>query len=71
MEETDCYAYVRKYYGIPAYVGMRVRVKEREGVLTRRRASDQYVYIRWDGDKHITGPYHPTDGIEYLASVGE
>lgn len=61
----DCYDYVRRYYGVPAYIGVRVRVRNREGVLVNRGPSDQYVYIRFDGDKRVTGPFHPTDGIEY------
>lgn len=62
---NDCYAYVRNYYKVPAYVGVRVRVNGRDGVLTRRRCGDQYVYIRFDGETRPTGPFHPTDGIDY------
>lgn len=63
----DCYDYVRRYYGVPAYVGMRVRVREREGVLVQGRGrSDQYLHIRFDGEDKTSGPYHPTDGITYL-----
>lgn len=65
MEKRDCYSYVRRYYGVPAYPGVHVRVVGREGVLVRRRTEDQYVYIRFDGETKVTGPYHPTDGIEY------
>ncbi len=65
--EPDCYDYVRNYYHVPAYIGMRVKVSGREGVLVKSRA-DQYVYIRFDGDARIVGPYHPTDGIEYLVT---
>ena len=63
--KPDCYAYVRRFYGVPAYVGMTVRVSGREGVLVNHRPSDQYVYILFEGDKRARGPYHPTDGIEY------
>lgn len=66
MEREDCYSYVRRNYGVPATVGARVRVKGREGALARRMSGDQYVYITFDGDKKWTGPFHPTDGIEYL-----
>ncbi len=64
-DQADCYDYVRRYYGVPAYIGVRVRYKDREGVLVKSRG-DQYVYIRFDGDKRVTGPCHPTDGIIYL-----
>ncbi len=69
MIKPDCYEYVRKFYSVPAYIGMRVRYKDREGTLVRSRG-DQYVYIHFEGEKHITGPVHPTDGITYLP-VGE
>lgn len=64
--QPDCYEYVRNYYQVPAFIGARVRVRDREGVLVNHRPSDQYVYILLDGDTKARGPYHPTDGIEYL-----
>ena len=67
--EPDCYDYVRTYYNVPAYVGVRVRLKDREGVLVKSRG-DQYVYALFDGDRRPTGPIHPTDGIEYLPLAG-
>lgn len=60
----DCYDYVRRYYNVPAYIGVRVRVGDKEGVIVKATGSQQYVYIRLDGQKHAN-PYHPTDGIEY------
>lgn len=65
-KNTDPYEYVRGYYNVPAFIGMRVRVKDREGVLVKPRSADQYVHILFDGDKRPRGPYHPTDGITYL-----
>lgn len=63
----DCYDYVRRYYGVPAYIGVRVRVGSREGVLVKPRGDgDQYLHIRFDGERGVTGPYHPTDGVEFL-----
>lgn len=70
-DRPDCYDYVRRYYRVPAYIGMRVRLYDSrrdelvEGVLVKSRG-DQYVYILLDGDTKARGPYHPTDGIEYL-----
>lgn len=61
----DSCAYVRGYYGVPAYVGVRVRVKKREGVIVEAKHSQHYVHIRLDGDKR-SDVYHPTDGVEYL-----
>ncbi len=66
MRNHDPYEYVRNYYNVPAFIGMRVRVKEREGVLVKPRCADQYVHILFDGDKRMTGPFHPTDGVTYL-----
>ena len=60
----DCYEYVRRYYSVPAYIGVRVRTNDRDGVLVKSRG-DQYVYILFDGDKRVTGPCHPTYRIEY------
>lgn len=63
--QPDCYDYVRRYYQVPAYIGVRVRIRDREGVLVNRKPGDQYVYILFDGDSRTAGPYHPTD-VTYL-----
>lgn len=63
--QADCYEYVRNCYHVPAYVGVRVTVKGREGVLVAPRSPDQYVYILFDGDTRVTGPFHPDDSIRY------
>jgi hypothetical protein len=65
--EIDCYAYVRRYYGVAAYVGMRVKLRDgRQGVLVNvRGGGDQYVHVRIDGERHPS-ICHPTDGVEYL-----
>ena len=60
---------MRRYYGVPAFIGARVSVKGRSGVLARRASGDQYVYILFEGDKRATGPYHPTDGIDYAPTA--
>jgi hypothetical protein len=68
---TDCYDYVRRYYGVPAHVGAQVRELKAgattRGVLVRKLGSQQYVWVRWDGETKTTGPYHPTD-LEYLGA---
>lgn len=63
--KPDCYDYVRRYYNVPAYVGVRVRAEGKEGVIVEAKGSQQYVHIKLDGQKHAH-PYHPTSGIEYL-----
>lgn len=65
--KPDCCAYVRNYYGVPAYVGMRVRVGGREGVIVRAKSDLHYVHIRLDGETR-SSVYHPTDGVEYLVA---
>lgn len=64
--KADCYDYVRNYYGVPAYVGTRVRMKNgKEGVLVAKRSDLHHVHIRFDGSK-FSVPAHPTYEIEYL-----
>jgi hypothetical protein len=69
--KTDCYDYVRNYYGVPAKVGGQVRQRipgaTTRGVLVRKTGSQQYVWVRWDGETKTSGPYHPTD-VEYLTA---
>lgn len=65
----DCYEYVRCYYNVPAYVGVRVKAGNKEGVLVRATSDLHYIHILIDGEKH-SNPYHPTDGIEYFVEGG-
>lgn len=64
-QTPDCCAYIRGYYGVPAYVGVRVKVRGREGVIVAAKHSTRYVHIRLDGDRR-SEIYHPTDGVEYV-----
>lgn len=67
----DCYDHVRRYYGVPAYIGVSVRLKDGStGVLVERRPSDHYVDVRVDGSGRIEGPYHPND-VTYLVVAVE
>lgn len=68
--QPDCYDYVRRYYHVPAYIGARVTASGRAGVLVDHRPSDQYVYVRFDGDRRETGPIHPTD-VTYVEARSE
>lgn len=61
---TDCYEYVRRTYGVPAYVGVRVRIGGVEGVLVLAHTALHYVHVRFDGQKFAV-PYHPEE-VEYL-----
>lgn len=62
--------WVRKYYGVPAKRGGRVRVSMdyeyeddgRKGTIT---SATQYVFVRLDGKKR-PDIFHPLD-LEYLA----
>lgn len=63
--KPECYDYIRRYYGVPAYVGVRVKVRDREGVLVEAKHSQHYVHILLDGDRR-SDVYHPTDGVEYF-----
>ncbi len=65
MSKPDCYEYVRNYYGVPAYIGVRVKADGKEGVLVEARSNLHYIHVLLDGEKH-TSPCHPTDEIEYL-----
>lgn len=58
----DDLQYVRDYYGVPAYRGVRVNVYGKDGVIEKGQAA--YIMVRLDGDKHAR-PYHPTDGVTY------
>jgi hypothetical protein len=62
----DCYDYVRRTYGVPAYIGVRVRSRgEGDGVIVAARSNLQYIHVRFDA-RSFSVPCHPTDHIEYL-----
>jgi hypothetical protein len=67
--ESDCCDYVRRAYGVPARVGMRVKylATGKEGVIVRKRENLHYIHVKFDGAT-FSVPCHPTDGIEYLES---
>lgn len=68
--KLDCYDYVRRYYRVPAFIGVGVQVRGRTGVIVAAKHSLHYVHILLDGDKR-SDVYHPTDGIDYVISLGE
>jgi hypothetical protein len=63
--KQDCYEYVRTTYGVPAFVGGRVRIGDKAGVLVRASTDLHYLHVRFDGVKFSVNA-HPTDGVTYL-----
>ena len=61
---VDCYDYVRGYYGVPAYIGGKVRCESQTGVIVGARSDLHYVHVRFDGRKFAVN-VHP-DELEYL-----
>lgn len=61
------FAYIRKYYGVPAKRGGRVEYtgsgKSELGTITS--ANGSHLNIRLDGIKH-TMPFHPTWKLRYI-----
>ena len=60
-EATEvAYEYVNKFYGLEVKPGMTVRMKDRFGVVARKRSYNHYVHVRFEGSKHDV-PVHPMD----------
>jgi hypothetical protein len=66
--QPDCYDYVRRYYRVPAFIGVKVRVRGRAGILVASKHHDQYLHVQFDGETKAD-IYHPTDGVEYLLDL--
>lgn len=62
--KPDCYEYIRNYYHVPAYVGVRVTTRGRTGVIVPARSMLHYVHILFDDAKHSV-VCHPTNELEY------
>ena len=54
------YEYVKQAYGVNPEIGARVRHNEidKHGVIVRRKSYDNYVYVKFDGEK-FAKPCHP------------
>jgi hypothetical protein len=68
--KPDCYEYVRNYYKVPAYVGVRVESKDAKyakGVIVAARSDLHYVHVRFDGVKFAVN-VHPSD-LKYLVEA--
>jgi hypothetical protein len=57
----DCYDYVRSYYGVPAYIGARVRIDGREGVLVRSTSGHWALTPSRASSTSSTHPRRPHD----------
>jgi len=57
--------YINQYYGLKIKYGTRVKIVGKEGVVVSARPG-HYIRVRFDGDKYIRGPFHPTSHVEYL-----
>lgn len=68
-------AAIRRYYGVPAKRGGRVRLGPgfvrdggREGTITGAQRGTMHVRVRLDGERHAR-PYHPTWELDYLGTA--
>lgn len=60
---------IRRYRGVPAKRGMRVRNTDKNRLGVIRSAACGYLQIQLDGDT-FTQSYHPTWKLEYLDKLG-
>jgi hypothetical protein len=57
--------YIRRYYGVPAEIGRRVKVSGKPGIISADRG--QYIGVTFDSDKPcVVHNAHPTSEVEYL-----
>lgn len=62
---TDSCEYVRRYYGVPAEIGRRVKINGRPGIISADRG--QYIGVTFDSDGPcVVHNAHPTSEVEYL-----
>ena len=66
---SNPFAYIRRYYGVPAEKGRRVRFHyyDKEGVITGH-STGAHILVRFDGDEQ-SQPCHPTWKMQYLDVV--
>ena len=62
MSDFPSLIYIRKYYLVPAYLGVRVRVAGQLATIVG--GHDAYIRVRLDGQRD-TKLYHPTDDVTY------
>jgi ribosomal protein L21E len=59
----DSLEYIRKYFGVPAKMGTRVKYEGKTGRITG--ATGEYIKIKMDGEKK-SYCYHASWKIEYM-----
>lgn len=62
--KPDCYEYIRRYYNVPAYIGVRVTAHGQKGVLLPMSSDAHYLHVLIDGEKFGVRA-HPTDNVTY------
>jgi len=62
----DSCEYVRKMYGVPARVGMQVKIGGKKGIIKR---GSNYISVLMEGEKSLKN-YHPTAGVTYFNEDG-
>jgi len=58
------YAYIRRAYGVNPKVGQRITMNGKPGVIVKPRGDPQYLFVRFDGQKHAVN-VHPTWRVDY------
>lgn len=77
-DNLDACSYVRAFYGVPARIGMRIKLGYLIDGNTRGdqpttgeiRGADHYLFILLDGEHQIRR-VHPTWCIDYLGADGK
>ncbi len=64
----DQFAYINGYYGLSLAARCAVvqTSSKRRGQVAR--VDGAHIYIQWDGDPKLAGPYHPKWDLEYPAA---
>lgn len=67
-QRHDCYDYIRRYYDVPAYIGVRVSVEGKSGVLVKARSALHYAHVKFDGAK-FSVPCHPSELTYHVQAI--
>ncbi len=66
MTKPDFYEYIRRTYNVPAYIGMRVEIEGKPGVLVAGRSDAHYLHVLFDEGYVRPQPCHPTDNVRFI-----
>ena len=59
------FEYIKKFYGVSPFIGQKVKVYGKKGIIVAGRGS--YIGVNFDEDKPgLIKNCHPTDGVEYF-----